>query len=134
MSLTSVCHDDPIYNSAMIGNGEIVTMIGTTGYHNGYCLEDEQANRTIFWAGRRLRDAKGVRTAIPRVPPEELVDATIPLVRFGRLSRELIINGIPTVDDVWEQSMEYDAGMAVTTLEHGVVREVTESFICQECA
>jgi len=77
------------YNSPLIGNGEIVTTIGPQGYHNGFCPETEQVNRTIFWAGRRLHDTRTAKIQIPRVPPEELIGATIPLVRFGPLLRTL---------------------------------------------
>lgn len=126
----TVSNKDPMYNSAMIGNGEIVTTVGPAGYHNGYCLDEEQANRTIFWAGRRLKDARGVKTSFPRVPPEELLGPTIPLVRFGRFSRQLSLNGSLTTDDSWQQRMDYDRGMVISTLDHGSFREVTQSFVC----
>ena len=44
---------DPAYTAPLIGNGEVVTTLGPTGYHKGLCPAEEAANRTLFWAGRR---------------------------------------------------------------------------------
>ncbi len=121
---------DEIYNSPMIGNGEIVTTVGPTGYHNGRCPEEESFDRCFFWAGRRLRDAHGVRTRIPRVPPEELIGATFPLVRYGRLSRSLQVDGMETQDEDWTQYVDYNRGMVISTLNHGAIKEQTTSLVC----
>ena len=118
------------YNSPLIGNGEIVTTLGPTGFHNGFCPQEEQVNRTIFWAGRRLRNARGARIRIPRVPPEELIGPTRPLIRFGRLQRTLRINGKRTPDDDWCQTLVPDSGMVISVLNHGTVREETRSCVC----
>lgn len=126
----SVRSTDSNYNSPIIGNGEVVTTIGPTGYHNGFCPAEEVVNRTIFWAGRRLRDARSAKIRIPRVPPEELIGPTIPLIRLGRLTRTLTINGIKTKDEDWEQTLDYDLGLVLSTLNHGAIREQTQSLVC----
>lgn len=120
----------PDYNSAMIGNGEVVTMIGPTGFHNGFCPREERVNRTIFWAGRRLSDARGAEIRIPRVPPEELIGATMPLIRFGRLHRQLHIDAHLSPDEDWEQSFDPGHGCFVSLLRHGLISERTDSRVC----
>lgn len=127
--LFTVRSTDGEYNSALIGNGEVVTMIGPTGYHSGLTPEDEYENRTFFWAGRRLADARTADVKIPRVPPEELIGATIPLIRLGRIDRTLTIDGEATADDSWAQRFDPNRGMIVSTLEHGDITERTESFV-----
>lgn len=121
---------DSLYNSPLIGNGEIVTTVGPTGYHNGYCPAEEAVNRTIFWAGRRLKNARDTNIRIPRVPPEELIGPTRPLIRFGRLSRTLSIDGMKTNDNNWEQILDCDNGMVISILNHNTIREQTQSFVC----
>jgi hypothetical protein len=121
---------DTTYNSPIAGNGEVVTTLGPSGYHNGFCPSEEVVNRTIFWAGRRLRDARGGNIRIPRVPPEELIGPTRPLIRFGRLIRTLTIDGLETTDDNWEQTLDCDNGVVISTLNHGPMREQTRSLVC----
>jgi hypothetical protein len=121
---------DTAYNSPLIGNGEVVTTVGPTGYHNGFCPAEETLDRTVFWAGRRLKDARDVKTRIPRVPPEELIGPTRPLVRFGRLTRTLAIGGIRTTDGDWGQTLDCDRGVVISTLNHGPIREQTRSLVC----
>lgn len=121
---------DAAYNSPLIGNGEVVTTVGPTGYHNGFCPAQETLNRTIFWAGRRLLDARNVKTRIARVPPEEPIGATRPLVRFGRLARTLTVDGRVATDDDWEQTLECDRGAVLSVLNHGPIREQTRSLVC----
>ena len=128
--MVTVRSTDPAYSSPMIGNGEITTTIGPTGYHNGFCPPDELVNRTIFWAGRRLRDARGANIRIPRVPPEELIGPTRPLIRFGRLSRTLTVDGVVTADADWVQSVDPDGAVVISTLNHGTIREQTRSLVC----
>ncbi|NIM94074.1 MAG: hypothetical protein GTO18_10240 [Anaerolineales bacterium] len=120
---------DPAYNSPLIGNGEIVTTVGPTGYHNGYCPEEEVDNRTIFWAGRRFKDSRGVKLKIPRVPPEEPIGATYPLIRFGRLTRHLEALGKRTTDDKWVQQLDPLRGEVISTLDHDVIEEQTRSLV-----
>jgi len=127
-NMFTVKSSDADYNSSMIGNGEIVTTVGPTGYHNGFCPVDEQVNRTIFWAGRRMSDARTAKIRNPRVPPEELIGATIPLVRFGRFRRNLRIDGIVTRDDSWTQTLNIDQGIIISELNHGDISEKTESL------
>ena len=126
----TVRSEDSAYNSPMIGNGEVVTIVGPTGYHNGFCPSDEAVNRTVFWAGRRLRDARGAKISVPRVPPEELIGPTIPLVRFGRLIRTLTVDGVETTDDDWEQTVDCDHGVVISTFSHGAIRKRTRSLVC----
>ncbi len=110
--LFTVSSDGPAYVSPIIGNGEVVTTVGPTGYHNGLCPDREQANRAIFWAGRRLNTP------------------THALVRFGWLNRALTLDGAQTQDQVWEQAVDYPRGMVVSTLDHGPLREQTRSLVC----
>lgn len=118
------------YNSPAIGNGEIVTTIGTTGYHNGFCPDNEKVNRTIFWAGRRMKDANSATIRIPRVPPEKLIGATKPLIRFGRLTRKLSINGKESKDEIWEQELVAETGNVISRLNHDGIIEETNSTVC----
>jgi hypothetical protein len=100
------------YSSPLIGNGEITTTLGPTGYHNGFCPERETVNRTIFWAGRRLNTP------------------THALVRFGQLDRSLKVNDAETRDDLWQQRVDYDQGSVVSRLDHGSIIEETRSLVC----
>jgi hypothetical protein len=75
---------DESYNWPMIGNGELQTIVGPNGYHNGKVLEVESVNRTLFWAGRRHKDARTADTWIPRFDKDIPIGSTQPLVRFGR--------------------------------------------------
>jgi len=130
VDMLTVLSTDTEYNSPVIGNGEVVTMIGPTGYHNGFCPSGEYVNRTIFWAGRRMHDARTAKIRIPRVPPEELIGATIPLVRYGRFLRTLKIDGVETKDRNWEQTVDCDQGVVISTLKHGPIIEQTKSLVC----
>ncbi len=130
MNYFTVTSEQQEYNSPLIGNGEVVTTIGPTGYHNGYCPDAEHVNRTIFWAGRRLKDARSAKIRIPRVPPEELIGPTIPLIRFGRLYRSLKINDVLTDDVKWKQTLNPDDGNVVSELFHGDIVERTVSLVC----
>jgi len=130
MGRFAVKSTDGEYNSPIIGNGEVVTVLGPTGYHNGFCPEEERVNRTLFWAGRRLRDARSADIRIPRVPPEELIGPTIPLIRFGRLHRVLRINGEACEDDVWTQTLDPEKGTVHSELEHDGILERTRSLVC----
>ncbi len=121
---------DSAYSSPLIGNGEVVTTVGPTGYHNGFCPPEEAVNRTIFWAGRRLQNARTADIRIPRVPPEELIGPTIPLIRFGRLVRTLTIDGEEASDEEWEQALDCNRGMVFSTLPHGPIWEQTRSLVC----
>lgn len=107
----TVTSDDPGYTSPIIGNGQIVTTLGPTGYHNGYCPAHEAANRQLFWAGRRLNTP------------------THALVRFGQINRRLSIDGSPVEDALWEQTLDYNRGAVFSTLYHGTLNEQTRSLI-----
>ena len=121
--------NDESYNWPMIGNGELQTIVGPNGYHNGKVLEVESVNRTLFWAGRRHKDARTAETWIPRFDKDIPIGSTQPLVRFGRTIRKLIINGTEATDDHWIQTMDYDRGIVKSTLNHTLLREYTESMI-----
>ncbi len=120
---------DSSYNWPMIGNGEIETIIGPNGFHNGKCLEVESVDRAIFWAGRRHRDARTAETWIPRFDKDIPIGSTQPLVRFGRLTRLLLINGIEASDDNWEQTLDFERGIVQSSLNHGTLKELTESMV-----
>src|SRR5690349_17421328 len=120
---------DESYNWPMIGNGQIQTIVGPNGFHNGKVLEVESVNRTIFWAGRRHRDARTAETWIPRFDKDIPIGSTRPLVRFGRIQRMLAVNGTEVKDDNWTQSMDYDNAIVKSTLTHDNLREYTESMI-----
>lgn len=125
----SVKSTDPLYTSPLLGNGEIVTTVGPSGYHNGYCLPHDAVNRVFFWAARRLKDARSSKVRIPRVPPEELIGPTIPLIRFGRLDRTLRIDGEQTQDKAWRQTLDLDHGKVTSQLEHNGITETTDSMV-----
>jgi len=125
----SASSNDESYNWPMIGNGDLQTIVGPNGYHNGKVLEVESVNRTIFWAGRRHRDARTAETWIPRFDKDIPIGSTQPLVRFGRVNRELLINGVEVKDDKWEQTMDYNDAIVKSTLNHNSLREYTESMI-----
>ncbi len=109
----TVTNNDPAYIFPLIGNGEVVTMLGQTGYHAAGDANDfSLANQKLFWAGRRLNTP------------------TRALVRFGQLIRTLTIDGAATDDQNWEQTMDYDRAALVTTLTHGAIREHTRSRVC----
>lgn len=120
---------DESYNWPMIGNGNLQTIVGPNGYHNGQILEVESVNRTIFWAGRRHKDARTAETWIPRFDKDIPIGSTQPLVRFGRMHRLLKINGVEAKDDNWVQTMDYDNGIVKSTLNHNSLREYTESMV-----
>lgn len=128
--MTTVEWNEDAYTSPMLGNGNVVTTIGPTGFHGGYCPEEEAVNRTIFWAGRRLRDARSINIRIPRCAPDDLFSATIPLIRFGRLIRTLEIDGEVTSDRTWRQSVDYETARVCSELDHEGVVEQTESRVC----
>ena len=125
----SATSEDESYNWPMIGNGELQTIVGPNGYHNGKVLEVESVNRTIFWAGRRHRDARTAETWIPRFDKDIPIGSTQPLVRFGSLERQLKINGTEVKDDKWEQTMDYDNAIVKSTLNHTSLQEYTESMV-----
>jgi len=120
---------DTSYNWPMIGNGHIETIVGPNGFHNGKSLEEETVNRTVFWAGRRHRDARTALTWIPRFDKDIPIGSSQPLVRFGRASRELAIDNKMATDDDWTQTMDYDKAIVRSELRHQSVNEVTESMI-----
>lgn len=120
---------DQSYNWPMIGNGDIQTIVGPNGFHNGKILEVESVNRTIFWAGRRHKDARTAETWIPRFDKDIPIGSTRPLVRFGRIQRLLTVNGKEVRDDNWTQTMDYDNAIVKSTLTHDNLREYTESMI-----
>lgn len=121
--------NDESYNWPMIGNGELQTIVGPNGYHNGKVLEVESVNRTLFWAGRRHKDARTATTWIPRFDRDIPIGSTQPLVRFGRTIRQLKINGVEAKDDNWEQTMDYEHAIVKSTLIHNSLREYTESMV-----
>jgi hypothetical protein len=130
-NLFSVNSSNEVYNSPMIGNGELTTTIGPSGFHNGYCPSEETSNRTVFWAGRRFKDARSGKIRIPRVSDEDLFGPTIPLLRNGRFFRHLQINGSTSSDSDWEQSLDIFKGFVYSRIRHpeGLLEENT-SFIC----
>jgi len=109
----TVTNNDSAYIFPLIGNGEVVTMLGKTGYHTaGDANDSSLVNQKLFWAGRRMNTP------------------TRALVRFGQLLRTLTINGAAASDENWEQTMDYDHAALVTTLTHGAIHEQTRSRVC----
>jgi hypothetical protein len=109
----TVTSNDPAYIFPLVGNGEIVSMLGQTGYHAaGDANDTSLANQKLFWAGRRMNTP------------------TRALMRFGQAIRTLTIEGVPTNDQTWEQTMDYDHAALLTTLTHGAIREHTRSRVC----
>src|SRR5215207_9235010 len=98
MAIRTVRSTENEYLSPVVGNGELVTTVGPTGYHNGNDPITGAANRLIVWAGRRMNTP------------------TYALIRFGSLHRTLKINQQTTADNDWLQSLDYDKGMIISTL------------------
>jgi len=112
MSIQTVHSTDPYYVSPILGNGEVVTTVGPTGYHDDLGPPHEHPNRTFVWAGRRMNTP------------------THALVRFGKVQRSLILNGKSTQDDSWTQSLDYDTATLTSRLNHNHVTETTTTQIC----
>lgn len=112
MGMQTVRSIDEKYLSPVIGNGEVVTTVGPTGYHNGADPITGTANRVIAWAGRRMNTP------------------TYALIRFGTLQRALRIDQQLTEDISWAQTLDYDSGIVVSSLHHGDIDETTRSLVC----
>lgn len=93
----------------LMGNGELVTAFGPTGYHTD---EPNPAMQVFCLAGRRL------------------AGPTAPLVRFGQLKRTLIIDGRSVELGNYEQELRPDEGVLISACAHDSLSERTTSFVC----
>jgi len=109
MSFTSESSSSTI--PVLIGNGEIVTTIGHTGYHT--CQSSHFDTQVVVWAGRRYR----------------FQGCTFPLIRFGRITREVKVNGRVSEPYKWEQRLIPEEGVVKSYLLHQQICEKTESFV-----
>src|ERR1041384_1390234 len=75
--------------SALIGNGELCTTVGPTGFHTPPDQQTDIAHRTQHFvlAGRR------------RSGPQH------PLLKLGFITRSICVNGIPMVPESWRQQI-----------------------------
>ncbi len=93
----------------LMGNGELVTAFGPTGYHTD---QPNPAMQVFCLAGRRLSGP------------------TAPLVRFGQLRRTLTIDGRSVELGNYEQELRPGDGILISTCAHDSLSERTVSFIC----
>jgi|GEM_PF-1979100 len=93
----------------LMGNGELVTAFGPTGYHTD---QPNAAMQVFCLAGRRLGGA------------------TAPLVRFGQLKRTLIVDGRTVELGDYQQELHPDEGVLISTCTHDSLSEQTVSFVC----
>src|SRR5256714_13551678 len=75
--------------SALLGNGELCTTVGPTGFHTPPDQQTDIAHRTQHFvlAGRR------------KSGPQH------PLINFGTLSRIISVNGVESVARSWNQQI-----------------------------
>ena len=111
MNIQTVQSTDAHYISPILGNGEMVTLVGPTGYHDDLRSPHEHPNRTLVWAGRRMSTP------------------THALIRFGQIRRTLSINAQKTADGNWAQSLNYDEATLTSRLTHDGVVETTTTRI-----
>jgi len=100
--------DDRPTIAAIVGNGELVTRVGPSGYHRD---EGASIDEALFWSGRRLDGPY------------------YPLVRFGKLMRSIAVYGASGHDGAWRQWIDYERGMVCCSVDHGLVTERTETLI-----
>src|SRR5437660_230753 len=79
--------------SALVGNGELCTTLGPTGYHTPPGQQTDIAHRTQHFvlAGRRMPDPQHA------------------LMNFGTLVQRVIVDGIEVVQEDWKQELIPDA-------------------------
>lgn len=94
---------------SLVGNGELVTAFGPTGYHTSDPIPPMQV---FCLAGRRLSGP------------------TAPLVRFGQLRRMVTIDGEPSEAVSWKQTLNPLQGVLSSSLTHSRLLEETTSFVC----
>lgn len=99
----------PYARPVIMGNGELVTAFGPTGYHSS---EPMAAMQVFCLAGRRL---KGV---------------TAPLVRYGQLRRMITIGDAVSEPRYYEQELIPTQGLLVSLNTHEHIQENTLSFVC----
>ena len=101
------------YLPAITGNGELVTCVGPSGYHEdgpwhpGFCV--------FAMAGRRLRTTVAT------------------LVRLGRVSRSVSIGGRESQPASWQQEVVPAEGLVSSVLRHDGLEERTRSFVSLRC-
>jgi hypothetical protein len=111
LECTVLNSESPLYIPVLIGNGEIVTTIGHTGYHTSQSAHFD--TQVIVWAGRRYR----------------FQGYTFPFIRFGRVTREIKVNGTVSEPYKWEQRLVPEEGVVKSYLLHQYICERTESFV-----
>ncbi len=108
---------ESIWNShrpvpALVGNGELVTFLGRSGYHDGVGSESPMGELQEFvMAGRRVPGAGH------------------PLVPLGRLERRLRLEGQVARQESWEQSIHTHVGEVRTRLLYAGILESTRSLV-----
>lgn len=102
-------HNCKFPRPVLMGNGELVTAFGPTGYHTD---QPNPAMQVFCLAGRRLSGALA------------------PLVRYGQLKRTLAIDGHPMELGDYEQELIPGEGILISTCAHDSLSERTISFVC----
>ncbi|MEM4407762.1 MAG: hypothetical protein QXI19_03365 [Candidatus Caldarchaeum sp.] len=97
---------------ALIGNGELVTFLGRSGYHDTWGSVS---------AGSELQEFV--------MPGRRVGGANHPLIPFGRLERRLRLDGRAVEPQSWEQAIHTDVGEVRTRLLYEGVLESTRSLI-----
>ena len=93
--------------SALIGNGELCTTVGPTGFHTPPEEQTDIAHRTQHFvlAGRRRKGPKH------------------PLLNLGSIYRTVLVDGHVSAAKDWRQFIEYREGNARSIQEHLLVQE-----------
>ena len=99
--------------SALIGNGELCTTVGPTGYHTPPEEQTDIAHRTQHFvlAGRRCSG-----------PQHRLVN-------FGYMWRTLLVDGKEVALSEWNQEIDYPYATIESVLTHGSLTETCGSFV-----
>lgn len=101
--------DCPHPRPVVSGNGTLVTSFGPSGYHTG---EPNPGMQVFCLAGRRLKGP------------------TAPLVRYGQVTRSVLVDGEPSEPSRFQQELRPREGLVLSRLEHARLTERTVSFVC----
>jgi hypothetical protein len=100
----------------LLGNGELCTTVGATGYHAPPDGTRDTAHRTQHFV-LAARRAPGARHR---------------LLNFGSLSRDLHTEGLRVSDTDWSQVLDVQRGELSSVVRHGRVSETTRSAVTME--
>jgi len=100
--------------SALIGNGELCTTVGPTGFHTPREQQSDIAHRTqrFVMAGRRLSG------------PQR------PLINLGSVSRIVLVDGLESESESWQQFVSHAEATIRSRLSHRLFDESGSTTIC----